>query len=127
MADITHKTVIFLTLANDRDDTVGYLRNLTEEARQIREPLQRARRDGLCALVELANTTADDIFRVIQDPEYRDRIAVFHYGGHANGCHGFGGLGKPSYNGIKTISEQPRAGLLGQEIQATVSRFPPRD
>jgi WD40 repeat protein len=85
MADTTHKPVIFLAFANDRDDTVGYLRNLPEEARQIREPLQRARRDGLCEIVELANATADDIFRVFQDPEYRDRIAVFHYGGHANG------------------------------------------
>lgn len=85
MADKTRKPVIFLAFANDRDDTVHYLRNLPEEARQIREPLQRARRDGLCELVELANATADDIFRVFQDPEYRDRIAVFHYGGHANG------------------------------------------
>ncbi|MEK6261073.1 MAG: AAA family ATPase [Planctomycetota bacterium] len=85
MADTTKKPVIFLAFANDRDDTVNYLRNLPEEARQIREPLQRARRDGLCELVELANATADDIFRVFQDPEYRDRIAVFHYGGHANG------------------------------------------
>ena len=81
----THKPVIFLAFANDRDDTVNYLRNLPEEARQIREPLQRARRDGLCEIVELANATADDIFRVFQDPEFRDRIAVFHYGGHANG------------------------------------------
>lgn len=85
MADKTKKPVIFLAFANDRDDTVQYLRNLPEEARQIREPLQRARRDGLCELIELANATADDIFRVFQDPEYRDRIGVFHYGGHANG------------------------------------------
>lgn len=83
--NITNKPVIFLAFANDRDDRVNYLRNLPEEARQIREPLQRARRDGLCEIVELANATADDIFRVFQDPEYRDRIAVFHYGGHANG------------------------------------------
>lgn len=85
MPEKIRKPVIFLAFANDRDDTVNYLRNLPEEARQIREPLQRARRDGLCELVELANATADDIFRVFQDPEYRDRIALFHYGGHANG------------------------------------------
>ena len=85
MPEKIRKPVILLAFANDRDDTVNYLRNLPEEARQIREPLQRARRDGLCELVELANATADDIFRVFQDPEYRDRIAVFHYGGHANG------------------------------------------
>lgn len=51
----------------------------------MRELLQRARRDGLCELVELSNATADDIFNVFQKPEYRNRIAVFHYGGHANG------------------------------------------
>lgn len=85
MSDQTSKPIIFLAFANDRDDTVNYLRNLPEEARQIREPLQRARRDGLCEVIEVANATADDIFRVFQDPEYRDRIAVFHYGGHANG------------------------------------------
>lgn len=85
MVDKIHLPVIFLAFANDRDDTVNYLRNLPEEARHIREPLQRARRDGLCELVEVANATADDIFRVFQDPENRDRIAVFHFGGHANG------------------------------------------
>ena len=59
MSDTNQKPVIFLAFANDRDDTVRYLRNLPEEARQIRQPLQRARRDGLCELVELANATAD--------------------------------------------------------------------
>ena len=59
MADTTKKPVIFLAFANDRDDTVNYLRNLPEEARQIREPFQRERRDGLCEIVELADSTAD--------------------------------------------------------------------
>ncbi len=85
MTDSSNKPVVFLAFANDQDDRVGYLRNLPEEARQIRDPLQRARSDGLCEVVELANASADDIFRVFQDPAYRDRIAVFHYGGHANG------------------------------------------
>ena len=31
------------------------------------------------------NSTAGDIFKVFQDPKYRNRIAIFHYGGHANG------------------------------------------
>ncbi|MGZ0167943.1 MAG: hypothetical protein ACKVHE_00140 [Planctomycetales bacterium] len=85
MAGTPHKPVIVLAFANDRDDDDNYLRNIPEEARQIREPLQQARRDGLCEIVELANATADGIFRVFQEPEYRNRIAVFHYGGHANG------------------------------------------
>ena len=85
MADTTQMPVIFLAFANDRDNTVNYLRNLPEEARQIRETLLRARRDGLCEIVERANVTADDIFQVFQDQEYRGRIAVFYYGGHANG------------------------------------------
>ena len=33
MPEISSRPVIFLAFANDRDDTVGYLRNLPDEAR----------------------------------------------------------------------------------------------
>ncbi len=85
MADVINKPVILLAFANDRDDTVQYLRNLPDEARRLREVLEPAERAGLCELVVRTNTTASDLFKVLQDPKYRNRIAIIHYGGHANG------------------------------------------
>ncbi|MBC7121429.1 MAG: CHAT domain-containing protein [Candidatus Methanosuratus sp.] len=79
------KPVIFLAFANEHDDQVRYLRNLPREARNIRQALDTARRNGLCDVVERSNATLKDILDVFQDPEYHNRIAVFHYGGHANG------------------------------------------
>jgi hypothetical protein len=79
------KPVIFLAFANVRDDSVPYLRNLPDEQRQIREALEKARIAGLCEIVERPNTTTREILDVFQHPEYRNRIAIFHYGGHANG------------------------------------------
>ena len=107
------KPVIFLAFANDQDDRVGYLRNLPEEARQIRDPLQRARADGLCDLVELANASADDIFRVFQSPEYRDRIAIFHYAGHANG---YELLLESSEQKTTAANAEAFANFLGQQL-----------
>jgi hypothetical protein len=85
MADTTNKPVIFLAFANDRDDTIGYLRNLPDEARRLRDVLEPAEQAGLCEVVVRSNSTAADIFKVFQDPRFRNRVAVFHYGGHANG------------------------------------------
>ena len=77
--------VIFLSFANDRDDSVSYLRNLPDETRRLRDVLERAENAGLCEVVVRTNSTAEDIFKVFQDPRYRNRVAIFHYGGHANG------------------------------------------
>ena len=85
MTNNSNKPVIFLAFANDRDDTVGYLRNLPDEARRLRDVLETAERAGLCEVVVRSNSTAGDIFKVFQDPRYRNRVAIFHYGGHANG------------------------------------------
>ena len=83
MADQTKKPVIFLAFANDRDDTVGYLRNLPDEARRLHAVLEAA--DRLCEVEVRSNSTAGDIFKVFQNPKFRNRIAIFHYSGHANG------------------------------------------
>jgi len=78
--------VIFLAFANEigQQETQGYLRELPKEVRHLREVLKQAERDGLCELVIRTNATSQDIFSVFQSAEYRDRIAIFHYGGHAN-------------------------------------------
>jgi hypothetical protein len=81
------KPVIFLAFANDRCDADAsrYLRNLPEEARRLRQALACAEQAGLCEVVVRQNATAADVLDVFQDPRHRDRVAVFHYGGHADG------------------------------------------
>lgn len=76
------KPVIFLAFANDRVEGGAYLRNLPNELDGIRRALQKAKQDGLCEVVERTNTTVEHILDVFQ--EYPDRIAIFHYGGHAD-------------------------------------------
>jgi hypothetical protein len=82
---LTQKPVIFLAFANDRVDDVAYLRNLSQELRGIREALEEARNKGMCEVVERSNAAIEDILDVFQDDTYKNRIAMFHYGGHANG------------------------------------------
>lgn len=79
------KPVILLAFANDRDNTIGYLRNLPDEARQLRDILEAAEQSGLCEVEVRTDCTAGDIFKVFQDPRFRTRIAIFHFAGHANG------------------------------------------
>ena len=81
---LTQKPVIFLAFANDRMDGAAYLRNLPVELRGIREALDKAVKADLCEVVERANASVDDIMDVFQDQTYRNRIALFHYGGHAD-------------------------------------------
>jgi WD40 repeat protein len=81
MSESTPKPVIFLAFAQDREEGGAYLRNLPAELDGIRKALQKARQAGLCEVVERYNTTVENILDVFQ--EYKDRIAVFHYGGHA--------------------------------------------
>lgn len=82
---VKNRPVIFLAFANDRVDDAAYLRNLPKELDGIRKALYRAQEAGLCEVVERANVTVENILNVFQDQRYRDRIAIFHYGGHANG------------------------------------------
>ncbi len=79
------RPVIVLAFANDRSEGGSYLRNLPEEARRLRNALEPAERAGLCEIVVRQNATAADVLDALQDARYRDRAAVFHYGGHAEG------------------------------------------
>ena len=84
MPDESVKPIIFLAFANDRDNRARYLRNLAEEARRLREALAPAERAGLCQVVVRQNATVREIFDVFQDAQTRNRVAAFHYGGHAD-------------------------------------------
>ena len=78
------RPVIFLAFANDRDDRESYLRELPGERRAIQEALKEAEIRGLCELEVRSNVTLKEVFDVFQESAFRNRIAVFHYGGHAN-------------------------------------------
>ncbi|MDX1522572.1 MAG: AAA family ATPase, partial [Anaerolineae bacterium] len=80
-----HIPIIFLAFANEQVGSSGYLRQLREEARRLRETLDQAAKNGLCEVIERPNATLKEILDVFQDARYRNRIAIFHYGGHANG------------------------------------------
>lgn len=75
--------VFLLVFANDQQDKTRYLRKLPEEIRALQSALEPAERAGLCVVKVLTNATIDEVFNTLQDDRYRDRIAVFHYGGHA--------------------------------------------
>lgn len=77
--------VIFLAFANEREDEARYLRALAVEQRQLKAVLEQAVDAGLCELVIESNATIDSIMDTFQRARYKDRIAVFHYGGHADG------------------------------------------
>lgn len=79
------KPIIFLAFANDKVDNARYLRNLPRELDGIRNALYEAQEAGLCEVVERANITLEQIFDIFQSKKYENRIAVFHYGGHADG------------------------------------------
>ncbi len=84
MNALAPKPVIFLAFANDKTDTgAGYLRGLTRERNSLRDALRPAEDAGLCEVVVEPDASIDRIFNVFQDKRYRDRIAIMHYGGHA--------------------------------------------
>jgi hypothetical protein len=85
MANDRPLPIVLLVYANDRVDPAKHLRSLSEEIGRIREALQAAEHAGLCQVLIEANASAGRIFSVFQDPRYRNRIAVLHYAGHANG------------------------------------------
>ncbi|MFO0904139.1 MAG: CHAT domain-containing protein [Pirellulales bacterium] len=74
------RPVILTAFANDRVDGVRYLRNLPEEQRRLRRALAVA--SELCEHVTISNATLAELVDALQT--YRNRVAVFHYAGHAN-------------------------------------------
>ena len=72
------RPVVLLAYANDRVDPSRHLRNLSEEMRRIREALPRAEVAGHCEVLHEPNATADSIFEVFQNAQYRNRVAIFH-------------------------------------------------
>ncbi len=82
MKEKNTKPVIFLAFANDQEQGQRYLRKLRNEAEQLRKILEQA--EKVCELVVRQNASLDNILDVFQNPKYKHRIAIFHFGGHAN-------------------------------------------
>jgi len=96
--------------------------------------LEPAEQAGLCEVVVRKNCKAGDIFKVFQDPKYRNRIAIFHYGGHANGyqlllevvmCHR---IGEPlcwHNDRLQVVAELKKANVSAGEAHL-VCNYTPR-
>lgn len=80
----TDKPIILLAFANDNPKHTGYLRNLSLELNSLKRSLEKAEDHGLCHLHLLPNATLGSLVHTFQRKKFRDRIAIFHYGGHAN-------------------------------------------
>ncbi|MFI0607113.1 MAG: CHAT domain-containing protein [Anaerolineae bacterium] len=81
--------VIFLAFANDPEHP---LPRLTDEAQKLRQALERPKVREVCELVVREHASLAQVADVFADPHFAssaeggevERIAVFHYGGHAN-------------------------------------------
>lgn len=92
------KPILLLAFANEQarlpraagqarpTDMAGqaYLRNLPRELNALKAILERAEEDGLCEVEILTNTTLPQLVDTFRKPQYRDRIALLHYSGHAD-------------------------------------------
>jgi len=112
MNSTTRPVFLFLAFANDRVDPAHHLRNLPEEQRRVRAAMAPAVQAGICEVVERANATVEEVFDVFQAAGYRDRVAVFHFGGHA----GSGALLFESREGAATAAHaEGLARFLGEQ------------
>lgn len=74
--------IIFLTFANDPD---AHLALLKEESRRLWSALEELDRKEYLKLIREESAQVKDIFAAFT--KNKDRIAVFHYAGHAAGTH----------------------------------------
>ncbi|MDW3647022.1 MAG: CHAT domain-containing protein [Bacteroidia bacterium] len=79
---MARKPVVFLSFANDED---AYLSNIELEEDQIYQKLQDVHDNGFIEIYNRGRSSIEDIF--FQFTRFRDRIIIFHYGGHATGTH----------------------------------------
>jgi hypothetical protein len=75
--------VLLFAYANDRQDDQRYMRNLPEERRAIEAALRGIEDAGTVDVVHCPNATIDEVLDKCQ--RCGDRLAVFHFAGHADG------------------------------------------
>jgi|GEM_PF-1459540 len=84
MAIPNTKPVIFLTFANDLENVSQYLRKLAKEASRLRESLEQQGDERRWEVIVRQNATAEQIFDVFQHRRWRNRVAIYHFGGHSD-------------------------------------------
>lgn len=77
---MSEQPVIFLAFSNSQD---AYLSMLKRESRSINQALEDLEDKGQIRLAREESATIEEIFHNFN--RFRDRIAIFHYGGHADG------------------------------------------
>jgi hypothetical protein len=82
MSETSSTPVIILAFSNDQDD---YLKMIVRERKNIFKALQEHDDRRYIKVHKEENTSIADIFGLFN--RYADRIAILHYGGHANGTH----------------------------------------
>ena len=80
MLNDNKKPVILLAFANSHEGQNGFLRNLDKEQSEIEDALETA--SQVCDLQVRSNATLENI--VDSFLKHQNRIAIFHYAGHAN-------------------------------------------
>ncbi|NND08978.1 MAG: CHAT domain-containing protein [Saprospiraceae bacterium] len=74
--------ILFFSFANDQDQ---YLAMLKQESTQIYDSLEDLKIKGFISIHREESADIDKIFDRFS--KYKEDIAIFHYGGHANGTH----------------------------------------
>jgi WD40 repeat protein len=80
MGNTNKKPVIFLAFANNASEP---LPKLQDEFQNLRTALQGAEDEGLCEVHAEPFATRELIFDLFSDARFRNRVAVFHFAGHA--------------------------------------------
>ncbi|MEZ4826347.1 MAG: CHAT domain-containing protein [Bacteroidia bacterium] len=79
---MSQRPVIFLAFANDQD---SHLEMLKQEGKDIYRTLQALHDQQFLEIYREESAAIDDIFYNFN--RFKDRVAIFHYGGHASGTH----------------------------------------
>ncbi|MCB0555652.1 MAG: CHAT domain-containing protein, partial [Phaeodactylibacter sp.] len=81
----TDKPVVFLAFANEYE-AGRRLDNVVKEREQLESILNEAYRNGLCDKpIVRQNVSIKTFLDILGSEEWADRIAIIHYGGHADG------------------------------------------
>jgi len=74
--------VVFAAFVNDRVNSAQNLEHLRAEAAGLRAAFEKLRERGLCEPVVRENVSVDDLIE--EFGRYGNRIALFHFAGHAD-------------------------------------------